>query len=550
MALMENKKNKQKSVLVRRSHQRAADEAGDPKIAKWHAIANKDAKADICLIVEGCYPFVRGGVSTWLDWLMRNQPDLTFSVFAIFPFSDFRKAHYEVPDNLVSFHQLGLQDLGKESSFGHKIDNKSVKQLHEEMTTDLLNLFDVGGLEDFSRLNAAIQDPASGIPKSGFMNSPFAWHLINSLYERKMPQASFLHFFWAARVLLGGMFAIMQSDIPRADLYHTISTGYAGLLAARAKLEMKNPVLISEHGIYSNERRIEILMADWIADTVDTGLSLQDKRFDLRDLWLRAFDSYGRTCYQACDEITTLFEGNQRIQEYLGAPTDRMHVIANGIKFENFSSLEKQEGHPPTIALVGRVVPIKDIKTFLRAVSIARKSIDDLSALIMGPTDEDEDYFEECRLLVGELDLESCLTFTGNVKLTDYFPQTDLIVLSSLSEAQPLVLLEAGAAAIPCIATDVGSCREIIEGRSDETPAIGAGGIVTGLVDAVSIARAIVELLTDSEKRIALGKTLQTRVDRYYRSEQSAQNYKALYARHGITSAQSDPIGDPREQDR
>ena len=43
------------------------------------------ATADVCLIVEGCYPYVQGGVAGWIDWLMRSQPHLTFAVVALWP---------------------------------------------------------------------------------------------------------------------------------------------------------------------------------------------------------------------------------------------------------------------------------------------------------------------------------------------------------------------------------------------------------------------------------------------------------------------------------
>ena len=89
-----------------------------------------------------------------------------------------------------------------------------------------------------------------------------------------MPHESFLHFFWAWRALFGGLVATLSFPLPPARVYHTVSTGYAGLLAARAAVETGRPALITEHGIYTNERRIEILQADWIVDTVDKGFAI------------------------------------------------------------------------------------------------------------------------------------------------------------------------------------------------------------------------------------------------------------------------------------
>ena len=64
--------------------------------------------------------------------------------------------------------------------------------------------------------------------------------------------------------------------------------------------------------------------------------------------------------------------------------------------------------------------------------------------------------------------------FTGAVNIVEYLGRIHVVVLTSLSESQPLTILEAGAAGIPFVATNVGSCREVIEGRSDEQPLTGS----------------------------------------------------------------------------
>ena len=181
------------------------------------------------------------------------------------------------------------------------------------------------------------------------------------------------------------------------------------------------------------------------------------------------------------------------------------------------------------MALIGRVVPIKDVKCFIQATKILRARVPTLRAIIMGPVDEDPDYTEGCRLLARELELDGCLEFTGSVNITDYLPDVHVVVLTSLSESQPLTLLEAGAAGIPFVATNVGSCREIIEGRSDEQPPLGRGGIVTAVVAPGEIARAVETLLVDHGMRRRFGDVLRQRVNRYYTSEQAASQYRTLY---------------------
>jgi glycosyltransferase involved in cell wall biosynthesis len=483
--------------------------------------------ADVCIVVEGCYPFVSGGVSSWIDWLIRTQPDLTFHVVALSASADPRPLRYQLPDNVVGFATLAL-DGGTSPDDGARPSRAA--GLADLLADDLVDLVEGGGLSALTRIGERLDAPAARLTRGELLDSRLSLAIIERMYERLTPQASFLQFFWAWRSLFGGLFAVLDFSLPPASVYHTISTGYAGVLAARAAAELGRPVILTEHGIYTNERRIEILMADWISDTVDKGIGISDVRLDIRDFWIRAFEAYARVCYDASAAVTTLYSDNQRLQIASGALPERMRVIANGIDVSRFVSLPvAAETARPTIALIGRVVPIKDVKTFIRAAGHVRKAVPDLRALIMGPTDEDPGYFAECQALVAELGLARCVEFTGAVRIVDHLPSIHVVVLTSLSEAQPLVLLEAGAAGIPCVATDVGACREILEGARDETQTAGRGGIVTELVAPEQTGDAIAGLLADAGERRRQGETLRRRVCQLYNSELSRDRYAALY---------------------
>ena len=268
------------------------------------------APADICLIVEGCYPFVPGGVSGWIDWLIRTQPERTFSVVSLWPMPNDTPPRYAMPDNVVAFHPLYLQDFG-----GAPRATRRKPAGLDVLAACLADFMNKGGIEGLARVVNAHRDLYPAVQLSSLFNSELAWDLVGNIYRRQMPYGSFLHFFWAWRALLGGLFATLEFPLPNAKVYHTISTGYAGVLAARAALETRRPMLLTEHGIYTNERRIELLMADWVADTIDKGHALDDPRIDLRDMWIAAFEAYARTCYEAAAEVITLYEDNQRVQQ-------------------------------------------------------------------------------------------------------------------------------------------------------------------------------------------------------------------------------------------
>ena len=69
---------------------------------------NDERCADICLVVEGCYPYVAGGVSSWLDWLIREQRSRSFAVLAITADESIREFKFELPENVVDFRVLPL----------------------------------------------------------------------------------------------------------------------------------------------------------------------------------------------------------------------------------------------------------------------------------------------------------------------------------------------------------------------------------------------------------------------------------------------------------
>ena len=145
---------------------------------------------------------------------------------------------------------------------------------------------------------------------------------------------------------------------------------------------------------------------------------------------------------------------------------------------------------PKVLCLIGRVVPIKDIKTFIRSMVLVTKSLPEAQAWIAGPEDESPEYALECRDLAAQLGLSDKVKFLGFRNLTDLLPKVGLVVLSSISEALPLVILEGYAAGVPTVCTDVGSCRQLVQGLPGEDADLGAAGRVVRIADPQAMAQA------------------------------------------------------------
>lgn len=495
-------------------------------------------EADVCLLLEGTFPFVRGGVSSWVNEMIKAFPTIRFAiVFIGSRIQDYGAAAYALPDNVVHLETHYLY----EQAFADQAQSHSIE----------------GDAEAFARSSAlhdALRDPRSGadigklmaemLPMLGengalseaqFLTSRRAWETIVERYQEYCTDPSFTDYFWTVRIMhkpLWLLARVAQNLIP-AKVYHTVSTGYAGFLGALMHHRTGRPLLISEHGIYTKERKIDLLQSQWIRD--NRGMFDRDisRVSYFRELWVRFFEAIGKLAYDASDDIIALYEANRLRQITDGAKAERTQSIPNGIDVDGLAPLVEQRKKGPhrIVSLIGRVVPIKDIKTFIRAIFIASRTLPNIEGWIIGPEEEDQAYAVECRALVESLGLQHHVKFLGFQRIDDMLPQVDIIALTSISEALPLVVLEGFAAGVPSITTDVGSCRQLIEGVDEEDRAIGVAGKVVPIANPAAFAQAVLSLLSDDAAWDAAQQAGLTRVRRYYTKAQMVGRYRALYER-------------------
>jgi len=101
-----------------------------------------------------------------------------------------------------------------------------------------------------------------------------------------------------------------------------------------------------------------------------------------------------------------------------------------------------------------------------------------------------------------------------------------MTILTSISEGQPLTILESFAAHKPVIATDVGNCRGLIMGENDE---FGAAGIVTHVMNVEEIAQAMVSLARNKTTRLRMGENGYQRVIAKYQYTYMIEAYRNIY---------------------
>jgi len=376
-------------------------------------------------------------------------------------------------------------------------------------------------------VDALLDDPARH--ERDFLFSESSWDEVCRRYDGVARDKSFLQYFWTIRSMHAPLFkmARIAAALPRSRAFHVVSTGFAGFLGVLAKKEKRVPLVLTEHGIYAKERRIEILQAPWIDDDASErgGIGF------FRRMWIRFFEALAKMSYAAADPIIALFEGNRQRQIKDGAAPAKTRVIPNGIDLARFEKLRDRRAPTPprVLGLVGRVVPIKDIKTFVRAMRIVVSEMPEARGIVVGPHDEDKSYAAECRHLVESLGLEAHVRFMGFQKIEEVFPKIGVNVLTSISEAQPLVVLAGFAAGVPCVSTDVGCVRELLDGATDADRALGSGGSIVDIASPQATARAAMALLRDPERFRAAQIAGIRRVETRYTADLMLERYRRIY---------------------
>ncbi len=489
--------------------------------------------ADVGLLLEGTYPYVSGGVSSWVHQIINGFPELTFAIcFLGSRKQDYGDKKYKLPPNVVHIEEHYLYEVGGKPPITPHRGDKAMFSLNTELHDYFRApqaLAQRGG-EVLGQITAELQ---GRMDRSQFLYTEASWNYTTAQYRERCTDPSFVDYFWTVRTMhtpIWTLSAIVET-FPAVRCYHAVSTGYAGFLGALLKRRYGSHLILSEHGIYTKERRIDLYAARWIADNRTLLQRDPTQAGYFRTMWIRFFEALGRMCYDASDQIIALYEANRLRQIEDGANAARTSNIANGIDVVKFGALRslRPESVPPIMCLIGRVVPIKDIKTYIRATRTMANRLPEVQAWIAGPEEESPAYAAECKELVASLGLEANVKFLGFQQLTELLPQIGLVVLSSISEALPLVLLEGYAAGVPAVSTDVGSCRQLIYGLDEEDQALGASGEVVGIADPQALAEAALRLLTDEAAWHAAAKAGIARVERYYTHPVMFGRYRAVY---------------------
>ncbi len=328
----------------------------------------------VCMVVEGAYPYITGGVSSWCHQLICEINDVDFTLLTILPASYRGKEYkYKLPENVLEVKEIWLDT----DYFERKSSSK--KSARIKLFEEIVNFHISMKLKNYGvfKMISEILSEKGSHPFSleDLTRSKESVAALFDLYKETDNSTEFMKYFWTWKSTHLPMLRILNYPLPEADMYHSVSTGFAGYVSALAKLKYKIPFVLTEHGIYAMEREDELKTSQLIDD-------------NQKQLWINFYHSLCRISYSFADKIITLYKGNQFIEVANNANIDKTEIIPNGVDIDLYSSLEKiDNGNKIIIGTVVRVVPIKDVKTFIRAAEIVSKEVPEADFHIIGPTD-------------------------------------------------------------------------------------------------------------------------------------------------------------------
>ena len=241
--------------------------------------------------------------------------------------------------------------------------------------------------------------------------------------------------------------------------------------------------------------------------------------------------SYMRYLSRLADAIVAVSEDGRRITTELeGAPPRKTLVIHNGIEVERFHQPDQREPMRASLGLaagdrvlgmVSRLSAHKDHTTLLKSLAaINRESQRPAKLLLVGGGELEDDLKE----LAASLGVAEQTIFLGDRRdVPELLAAMDIFVLSTTTEGVSLTLLEAMAAGLPVVASQVGGTPEVVV--PDQT------GLLVPAGDEAALTRALADLLGDPARAVRMGQKGLKRVEDQFSLKAMTQSYQDLYSR-------------------
>ncbi|MFF7331448.1 GT4 family glycosyltransferase PelF [Streptomyces sp. NPDC008150] len=471
-----------------------------------HQGGRRTGATHVTLLTEGTYPHSHGGVSVWCDQLVQGMPDIDFDVIAVTGTG--REALvWDLPAHVATVASVPMWG---DPPQGRAPRGRARARLAEAWERFLTALVDPSAEDGFAPALYTMARAASAGMLSPFLRGDAAIGVLASVWNRRglavRESGPTLHDALTAVSLLEHALRPLSAEPPRHGVSHAVSGGVAVLPGLAALDQYGVPLLLTEHGVYLRERYLGYRTAPY--------------RWPVKAVVLGFFRLLAAETYRRASLVTPGNRYNRLWEEEGGAAPESIRTVYNGVDPAAFP-IAGPEPHEPTLSWAGRVDPIKDLETLIRAFALVRERVPDARLRLFGGTPRGgEAYRERCEALAAELGHGDAVVFEGRVDdIKDAYAAGNVVMLSSISEGFPFTLIEAMSCGRATVSTDVGGVRE----------AVGDSGLVVPPRDPEAMAAAALELLGDPARRRRMGEAARLRVVEQFTLRQTVDTFRAIY---------------------
>lgn len=469
----------------------------------------------VAMLTEGTYPVSMGGVSTWCDQLITGIPEHEFEVTAIVA-TGRERVVWNPPPNLTSVHRVPMWGAWPAPLRFRSADRRQAEQLLDAMWDAVLAPDSIVSHDRFAETLRGLADISRTVSIARMLAAKGSVPALLAAWEaRQVPAGNRpLHVGEAVMVcgLVDRILALIDIRLGDVDVVHATGNGPSALIGLVHMWRTGAPGVMSEHGVYLRERYLAL---------GKTGMPWAARRA------IMAFMSaLCRISYREYPKTLPVNRFNARWEKLLGADDGQLETIVNGVDPAMYTAVET-EPVVPTISFVGRIDPLKDLETLIRAFALVRAEVPNARLRVFGPVQSSNvPYRTEMVNLANELGVSGALSWEGpSAGSRPAIEAGSIVALSSISEGLPFTLMEAMMCGRATVNTDVGGVSECLD---DEERT----GRLVPARDPRAFADACTELLTNDLLRRRMGRLarrhslkkfdLQVCLDRYRRQYSQA----------------------------
>lgn len=327
----------------------------------------------------------------------------------------------------------------------------------------------------------------------------------------------------------GGLCRAFLDEVRRwgmeaVELEHDTPRLVAALLELGRSLRRLNPDVLCCHGYKANllgllaARRIGMPVV-----SVSRGWTGETSR-------VRLYERVDRFVLQWMDRVVCVSEAQAAKVRGVGVPTDKTLVIRNAVDTGRFAPPQTEyrdrlqglfaEPRRWIVGAAGRLSPEKGFDLLVEAAAEVLAGCPSAGFVLFG----EGALRDRLASRIREAGLEGRFVLAGfRSDLDQYLSNLDVAVLPSFTEGLPNVVLEAFAAGVPVVATDVGGTSEVVED--------GSNGHLVQPGDPTALARRVTDLLADDRTRREMGDNARRRVEEAFSFRSQASEYGQLFDR-------------------